>query len=328
MPIVEKQTLVSELRNSLRSILTLDQLESVSDFLQTLLSKYNVERIPEANSTTDFSEMIELFMRTKQLEGRSERTLDHYRYVLNVFKKSLQIPIREVTISHIRNFLASEKERGLASVTLEGYRCVLSSFFGWLSREGLLPSNPCGNLAPIKCQKKVRKPYTALDIEALKEKCTSVRDKAIVQFLNATGCRISELCSLDRDSIDLDKCECVVLGKGNKERTVYFDPITALHLTRYLSDRSDSYDALFVGKGTARMHPCGIRKMLKTISKRAHVENVHPHRFRRTLATNLASHGMPVQDVASILGHENINTTMKYVYLDKAGIKSSYRKYS
>lgn len=170
--------------------------------------------------------------------------------------------------------------------------------------------------------------FSSVDIEKLKEKCTCSRDKAIICFLLSTGCRISEVTQLNKSDIDFQKKQCKVLGKGNKERIVYIDDVTILLLNRYFSERKDQSEALFVGKGTARMTPAGIRYMLRNLAEDANVENVHPHRFRRTLATNLIYRGMPIQEVAKILGHEKLDTTMKYVYLDNNTLKFSYNKFS
>ena len=167
-----------------------------------------------------------------------------------------------------------------------------------------------------------------MDIERLKAACHTLRDKALVCFLLSTGCRISEVTSLNREDVDLRTMRCKVLGKGAKERIVYFDMVATMHLRAYLETRNDDHPALFVGKGTERLKPGGVRLMLNETAKRAGVEHVHPHRFRRTLATNLIAHGMPIQEVARILGHDKLDTTMGYVYLDDRDIQSSYRKYS
>jgi len=222
----------------------------------------------------------------------------------------------------------AEKERGISNGTLDGIRSTLSSYFGWLQKEGLIEKNPCGNLGTIKCAKVVRQPYSSEDLERLKEGCKTLRDKAIVSFLLSTGCRISEVCGLNRDDIHFDTLECKVLGKGNKERIVYLDAVSAMFVKRYLNGRKDDNPALFVGKFKERLEPGGTRIMLKALERRTGVENIHPHRFRRTLATNLISRGMAIQEVAAILGHERIDTTMKYVCLDKSAVKNSYRKYA
>jgi site-specific recombinase XerD len=180
----------------------------------------------------------------------------------------------------------------------------------------------------IKCAKKIRLPYSAEDIERLKETCGTIRDKAIISFLLSTGCRVSEVCALNREDIDINSLECKVLGKGNKERTVYFDKVTAMLLNRYILTRDDISPALFIGKGSKRLTAQGMRYMLKKVSEKANVENVHPHRFRRTLATNLIDRGMPIQEVVAVLGHDRIDTTTDYIYIEKENVKSAYRKYA
>lgn len=327
MSITAKQTLVREIERTMKDKLTAADLVTLTDAISVCLAKYDVSRLPDADTGQEFDDMMDAFLSAKRIEGRSDKTIAYYRYVLSRLKSDANIPIRDITVFTLRSFLSKEQSRGIADRTLEGYRCVFSSFFGWLQKEGLLPSNPCANLSPIKCMKKVRTPYSDIDIECLKEACDNSRDKALVSFLLSTGCRISEVCGLDRDSIDFSGKECTVLGKGNKERTVFLDDVTSMLLQRYLSERTDPYNALFVGKGSERMTPGGIRAKLKTIAERASVDNVHPHRFRRTLATGLIDRGMKIQDVAAILGHEKLDTTMKYVYIDKNNVKNEYRKF-
>lgn len=328
MSIIDKQTFASELHERLRDKLTLKDIEAVTNELTKQMAYYDMERRKDNASQQDFDDMLQLFVDTKRIEGRSEKTLDRYKYILGKFRERDKTPIRQITVFNIRQFMSYEKARGLSDRTLTGYRDVFSSFFGWVHREGLLPNNPCANLMPIKYRKEVRRPYSDVDIERLKEACKITRDKAIITFLLSTGCRISEVCNLNRSDIDFDNLECVVLGKGNKERTVYLNEIAAMQLKKYLGTRTDDGEALFVGKGTDRIQPHGVRIMLKRIEERSGVENVHPHRFRRTLATNLINHGMAIQEVASILGHDRIDTTMTYCYIDKQNVKNSYRKYA
>ena len=180
----------------------------------------------------------------------------------------------------------------------------------------------------IKQQKVIRKPFSSVEIERLKQAAESCRDRAVIAFLLSTGCRISEVCALDVLDIDFHRRRVKVLGKGNKERVVYVDDVTVLYLNEYLRERCDAEPALFLGKGSSRMTPGGIRAMLKRLERRSGVENVHPHRFRRTLATNLINHGMPIQEVAAILGHDKIDTTMTYVYIDQTNVEHAYRRYA
>ena len=306
----------------------------MSDVMRTMeelneeLSHYEVERYSDEADSMEFNEMMDAFLSAKQVEGKAQSTISHYRYILCKLRDETDIPIREYTAFTLRGWLSKEKDRGVSDKTLKGEREIFSSFFGWLHKEGLMRTNPCANVAPIKCKKKVPLPYSDIDLECIRENCRNSRDKAIVSFLLSSGCRVSEMCALDRDSIDFHNLECTVLGKGNKERTVFIDDVTAMLVSRYLCERKDQSEALFVGRGTERMTPGGIRAMLKRIEKDAHIENVHPHRFRRTMATNLIDHGMQIQDVASILGHDRLDTTLKYVYIDKNNVKNAYRKYT
>lgn len=328
MSIEAKQILLKDMEGILADKLTAATLEEVIDSIERRLVAFQVEMDPEHMTQNGFNELMDIFMETKRIEGRSEKTIAHYRYILSRLRDETSVPIDKMTVFTLRSWLSKEQSRGIGDKTLEGYRCVFSSFFGWLHKEGLIPSNPCANLGPIKCQKKVRTPYSAIDIETLKESCDCSRDRAMVSFLLSTGCRISEVCALNRDSINFHDGECTVLGKGNKERTVFLNDVTTMLLQRYMDERTDDREALFIGKGTERMTPGGVRARLKTIAERANVENVHPHRFRRTLATNLIDRGMNIQEVATILGHEKLDTTLKYVYINKNNVKNAYRKYA
>ena len=328
MSIAAKQYFLKQLGGRLGDVLTANELEIVQDTINDMLSMYEVESLAEGKTDAEADELLAAFLDAKAIEGRSEKTIAHYRYIINRMMQELNTPIRQITVFHLRGYLMRKKADGMADKTLENIRSVLCSYFGWLQKEGLLPENPCANLAPIKCAKKVREPYSDVDIERLKESCSCSRDRAMIALLLSTGCRISEICALNRNSIDFMARECTVLGKGNKERTVFLDDVTVMLVQRYLAERRDRSVALFAGKGTDRMTPGGVRAMLTRVAETAGVENVHPHRFRRTLATNLINHGMQIQEVAAILGHDKLDTTMKYVYLDKSNIKNAYLKYA
>lgn len=328
MSTASKQMLLHDIEAALGNFLTVNDVTLAMTAIAEQFSAFDVEQSDDSASDAESNELLKAYLDAKQIEGRSPNTLARYRRAIEHLYAYLNVPIRKISVFHLRKYLADEKERGIADRTLDGTRQIFSAYFGWLQKEGLLRENPTANLGAIKSIKKVRKPYTAVDIERLKECCSRDRDKAIVSILLSTGCRISEICALNRDSIDFVNKEILVLGKGNKERTVFIDDVTVMLLTRYLDSRSDTDDALFVGKGTDRLHPGGVRFMLKNVARKAGVENVHPHRFRRTLATNLIDHGMPIQEVASILGHDKLDTTMKYVYIDKSNVKNSYNRYA
>lgn len=328
MSIAAKQQFLKFLTGELGHVLVADQVASVIDAVNRHLSLYEMENAPMSIADVDTEDLIGAFVSAKKLEGRSESTIERYDYVIRRLLEGMNVPIRSVTVYHLRGFLSSEKARGISDRTLEGYRSVFSAFFGWLHSENLIKENPCVNLAPIKCAKKVKTPYTDVDMEKLREKCSSPRDKAIMQMLMSTGCRIGEVCGLNRDDVDAKNFECKVLGKGNKERVVFIDEVTVMLLDRYLETRTDDDPALFVNRLGKRLTPGGVRARLKGLAETANVSNVHPHRFRRTLATNLIGHGMPIQEVAMILGHEKLDTTMTYVYLNKNDVHNSYRKYA
>lgn len=328
MSIAGKQLFIKDVIESLSPKLILKDINIVTDAITNLLSNYDVEMTGYDDAPNDFEQLLKAYLDTKRIEGRSEKTLERYRYILTRFHEVEPYPMQKMTVFSIRHYLGMEKERGISDRTLRGYRDIFTAFFGWLHREGLIQTNPCGNLNPIKCRREVRIPYSEVDIERLKEACSCQRDKAIITFLLATGCRISEVCNLDKQDIDFASMQCTVLGKGNKERTVYLDGIATMQLKQYLTSRKDFNNALFVGKGSERLQPGGVRKRLNELGKKAGVENVHPHRFRRTLATNLINHGMPIQEVAHILGHDNINTTMTYVYVSSENVKNAYRKFA
>lgn len=322
----EKVDLMDKLEGRLCTVLDTETLVVMSKALSEVLERFEVTYLDTDTSTTD--ECLEAFLNAKSVEGCSEKTIKYYRWVLTKLHEEVACSVQNVSVYHLRNYLSKRKDDGIADKTLEDWRSVYSSYFGWLHKEGLIASNPCANLNTIKCEKKIRLPYSDVDLEKLKESCTLIRDKAMVSILLATGCRISEIVKLNREDVNCEKLECTVYGKGKKERTVYFDEVTAMLLRRYLEERTDESEALFVGKGTERMTPGGIRARLHVIAMRAGVNNCHPHRFRRTLATNLIDRGMPIQEVAEILGHEKLDTTMKYVYTSKSSVRNSYRKYS
>lgn len=326
MPIEAKTLLLNRMESALSDLLSVTQLNHVIDALSGELVNYHVEhRESNANLPDD---CLDIFLSAKGIEGRSPKTLERYRYIIGKLTEATNVNTKEITVFHIRRYLTDLRNRGVSDSTLEGERQVFSSYFNWLQRENLISTNPCANLGAIKYQKKVKLAYTDVDLEMMKTNCRTTRDKAIICFLLSTGCRISEVTQLNRDDVDLIKRECKVLGKGNKERIVYIDSLTAMMLQEYLASRTDSYKALFVGKGTERLKPGGVRFILKKIQKKAHIETtVHPHRFRRTLATNLIHRGMPIQEVAKILGHEKLDTTMKYVCINDPDIKYSYNKY-
>lgn len=326
MAIEAKATFLTEVERTLSTVLTVADMSKTMAAIADRLAHYSMEK-------TDFNvdgpdDLLEAFIGALSVEGKSNKTINRYRYIIDRLRAAVKVPTREITVYHIRRYLADEKARGISDRTLEGNRQVYSSYFGWLFREGLIAANPVVNLGTIKFAKKERDIYSEADIERMKFKCRTLRDRAILCFLQSTGCRISEMTQLNKDDVDLNNLECKVLGKGNKERTVFLSQVAAMTLGNYLNTRTDDSEALFTGRGSARLTPGGVRTMLVKLGKDANVNHVHPHKFRRTTATTLIRHGMPIQEVAAILGHDKLDTTMKYVVLDKTDVKNSYRKYA
>lgn len=324
MSLSAKKLLADHFKEQIAEFLTVKQLDQVMDTLSDCFEKCDVDLLGSEEPGFD---LLEAFINAKKVEGCTEQTLNHYEYVITKFLQKTNVNASKVSVYHIRAYFADESKRGVSNRTLQNVKNVLSSFFKWLHTEELIKKNPCANLNNIRYMKVVRKPLASTDIEKLKE-ISNDRDKAIICLLLATGCRVSELCKMNRDDVNFDKCEIVVLGKGNKQRTVYFDEVTGMLLKRYLEGRTDDGGALFTGKGTERMHKEGIERMLKRKAEKCGIENVHPHRFRRTMATGMIKKGMSVQEVAVLLGHEKIETTMNYVYIEKDTVKQNYSRYA
>ena len=321
-----KISFVEQLKEELKDQLTMEQISRMMSAAYRILDRFEMSEIPDEETETD--DMLNSYVSALKVECRSQKTIDRYVYIIGKLMNFAKVPTRRVSVHHLRNFLTQEKERGICENTLEGYREIFSAYFNWLQRESLIDKNPCVNLGVIKVPKKEKKTYTDAELERLNWFCGNIRNRAILHFLRSTGCRISEVTELNRDAVNLEALECVVHGKGNKERTVYLDEVAGMLLQQYLNERKDDVPALFVNRFGDRLKPGGVRVMLNELAEKAKVEHVHPHKFRRTLATDLTRHGMPIQEVAKILGHEKLDTTMKYVVLNKDDIKASYRRFT
>ena len=333
MAIDAKMSFMGQVERGCADLLTKTQMEMTMRIISDVLEGFDMRECEIQNEEKN-DDLLNAFIDSMSIQGRSEKTIHRYRYMIGRFTAFTNVPTRKINVYHIRNWLTSEKERGVQDSTLEGHRQILSSYFGWLHRESLIERNPMCNVGPIKVAKKQKKVVTDIEMEKLKQACEKIiginryRNRAILAFLASTGCRVSEMTGLNRDSVDLKSLECVVHGKGNKERVVYLDSVAGMLLQQYMMKREDDGEALFVGKDGRRLEPGGVRAMLNQLAKEANVEHIHPHKFRRTRATELTRHGMPIQEVASILGHEKLDTTMGYVVLDHDSVKANYRKYA
>ena len=323
MAIQDKALLMHKVEETLKPRMFANLLEEAVGEIQDHLGEFEVTHLSGEASETD--DLLDAYISAKRVAGRSEKTLIRYRYLIERFLHFVNIPTKDILTSHVRAYFASELERGIAESTVDGVRQVLSGYFGWLEHEGMIKKDPLANVEAIKAQKKERLAFSYAETDILRRHCTGPREHALISFFLATGCRVSEVSGLNRADVHLDVGECIVLGKGNKERTVFLDDVAILTLREYLAQRTDDGEALFVSSRGERLLPGGIRKILNKIAASAGVENVHPHRFRRTMVTRLLNRGMPIQEVAIVVGHEKLDTTMRYFASNKSRIKNSYR---
>lgn len=325
------ETIVMAVVAALQGRVEQDVINIVQDVIILKLNDYEVSERCTDVSVCDTSAEAQLkkFLATKRIEGIAESTLRRYADENLKLIRFLGKPLYEVTTYDLRFYLSYRRQQGgISNRSLDGIRRCYSSFFNWLSAEGLIGRNPCAALAQIKYRKQVKKPYSAIEMEKIRKACTTIRDLALVDFLYATGCRVSEVAALDITDVDFDAMECHVLGKGNKERIVYLSPVAAMHLQDYLRTRHDTENALFLGRRGKRFSKNGIEALIKKLGNKAGVEQAHPHKYRRTLATNLLDRGMNIQDVAAILGHADLKTTQIYCYMSQSNVRAAYRKYA
>lgn len=326
MAIDAKVSFLNQLREQMADRLTVEQMAALTGKCMCVLDHFEMTELQMTDASDD--DLLKCYMDALRVQCRSEKTIERYEYVIRKLMEYVKIPTRMITVYHLRNYLAAEQARGIRDSSLEGTRQVFSAYFNWLQREALIEKNPTANLGAVKVAKKEKKRYTEIELARLNQCCQNRRDLAILNFLSSTGCRISEMTNLNRDDIDMERLECVVHGKGNKERTVYMSEVAGLMIKEYLDTREDDIEALFIGQRRERLQPGGVRMMLNELAARAGVEHVHPHKFRRTLATELTRRGMPIQEVARILGHEKIDTTMRYIAMNKEQVKADYRRYA
>lgn len=332
MSVLDKKLLIEDLTARLDNYVPANTTAKFVTDVGEILLKYDVKFISKNDGSdigiNENDQLIKMYLESRSMSGLSDSTIGEYRYRIEKMLKAICLPIRKITVYHIRQFMLSEKERGISANTLKTYRNTYVSFFAWLHREEIIDRDPTVSLDQIRAKAVVKTAFSATEIQRIKESCDNDKQLAMVHFLLSTGCRVAEVCSVDRNDIDWQNLKLQVTGKGNKTRTVYIDDVTSMILKRYLETRKDDHPALFLNSMHERYNNRGIQKMLKVLGERAGVESVHPHRFRHTLATNLISRGMPIQEVSAVLGHSKLETTMTYVHLDQRSTEFSYRKYA
>ncbi len=285
----------------------------------------NEEGVTEISS----AELLERFLATKRLEGRSEKTLSLYRFNIEKLLGKSEKNVCVMNADDVRDYLSKYREgNGVSKTTVDNVRRNLSSFFKWLEDENYIFKSPLRRIHKIKTTVTVRETYADEELEKLRDDCRVLRNLAIIDMLNSTGMRIGELINLDITDVNFEERECVVLGKGDKERIVYFDARTKLHLMKYLESRNDENPALFVSVNRPyhRMHAGGIEIMLRKMGEQCDIKHVHPHKFRRTMATTAIDRGMPIEQVQRLRGHDKIDTTLHYAMVKQSNVKMAHKK--
>ena len=311
LPVLDNAQLVA-----LREVM-LEALETVE------ISQANVQPTMESTSVSDF-------ISAKRVEGCSEKTLRYYQRTIEAMIEGLQKAPEHISTADLRNYLTDyQRQRQSSKVTIDNIRRILSTFFSWLEDEDYIVKSPARRIHKVRTAKVVKDVYSDEDLEQMRDHCGSLRDLAMIDLLASSGMRVGELVTLNRDDIIFSERECVVLGKGNKERIVYFDARTKIHLQNYLQSRVDDNPALFVTLRSPheRLQIGGVEARLRSLGQRLGIPKVHPHKFRRTLATAAIDKGMPIEQVQQLLGHQKIDTTMHYAMVKQQNVKNAHRKY-
>lgn len=328
-----KDTVITEIVAQMQNTLTSEQLMCLKSVLEHSLWNAQItfdENGFKPREQKPNEEFLQMFIDAKRLEGCSERTLCFYASCVKLMFKRIDSHVTHIKTEQLREFLSAHKASSKCSqVHIDNIRRNLSSFFTWLEEEGIILKSPIRRIKKVKTAKKVKEVYTDQMFEQILDACETLRDKALISFLAITGVRVSEAVNLDILDVELEDCECVVLGKGNKERTVYFDARTQLYLTKYLNSRTDDNPALFVSllKPHDRLMVSGVEITCRKLGRELGIGRVHPHKFRRSVATRAIDKGMPIEQVQKMLGHEQIGTTLIYAQVSQENVKNSHKKY-
>ena len=325
-----KEELTNAIIMKMLPILTNEQLKALKNALTNTLSNYDLTRSETYGRSAQKPELIELFISAKRVEGCSEQTLKYYRSTIEAMRAELGKPPEQITTTDIRDYLTQyQNQRKSSRVTIDNIRRILSTFFSWLEDEDYIVKSPARRIHKVKTAKVVKDTFSDEDLEKMRDQCDNLRDLAMIDLLASSGMRVGEMVALNREDINFVERECVVLGKGNKERVVYFDARTKIHLQNYLDSRTDGNSALFVSLRSPyeRIMIGGVESRLRNMGRELQIPKLHPHKFRRTLATTAIDKGMPIEQVQQLLGHQKIDTTMHYAMVKQQNVKSAHRKY-
>ena len=325
-----KQQIISEVLQQMLSHLDNAQMQQLQRALENTLFGCEITTQTEKKDIEDNSSLIEAFVSAKRIEGCSEKTLKYYRTTIERMVASIDKGIHHIQTEDLRSYLTDYQSKNQSSrVTIDNIRRILSSFFSWLEDEDYILKSPVRRIHKVKTATNIKETYTDEDLEKMRDNCTALRDLAMIDMLVSTGMRIGEMVLLNIADINFNERECVVFGKGAKERIVYFDARTKIHLQNYIDSRTDDNPALFVTLRSPheRIKIGGIEFRLREIGKQLDIPKVHPHKFRRTLATMAIDKGMPIEQLQQLLGHKRIDTTLQYAMVKQSNVKLAHKKY-
>lgn len=324
-----KEEIITEIQRRMLPYLTNEQLSYLRDVLDRTLNGVEIigtertEEEPKIDTAT-------AFIAAKRIEGCSEKTLTYYRKTIDTMTAEIGKTPQQITTDDLRQYLTNYQTcRHSSKVTIDNIRRILSSFFSWLEDEDYIIKSPARRIHKVKSAKTIKETYSDESLELMRDNCLELRDLAMIDLLASTGMRVGEMVLLNREDIDFNERECVVLGKGNKERVVYFDAKTKIHLKNYFDSRVDNNPALFVTLRNPynRLKIGGVEVRLREMGKNLGINKVHPHKFRRTLATMAIDKGMPIEQLQRLLGHQRIDTTLQYAMVKQSNVKLAHRKY-
>ena len=327
-----KEKLIASILEQARAIFDTVQCENIKELLINNLDGLDITRAATSEESVRKAntELLSAFISAKKIEGSSAKTLAYYESTIVKMFCTTKKPVAEITTNDIRTYLAEyQEERHLSKVTVDNIRRIFSSFFSWLEDEDLILKSPVRRIHKVRTDTLVKETITDEQLEQLRDSCTEIRDLALIDLLASTGMRVGELVRMNRNDLNFHERQCIVFGKGNKEREVYFNARTKIHLQQYLDSRTDTNPALFVSlsKPYNRLTISGVEVRLRTIGNSIGLNKIHPHKFRRTLATMAIDKGMPIEQVQCILGHVKIDTTLHYAKVNQINVKMSHRKY-
>jgi site-specific recombinase XerD len=328
-----KELFVEKIVDETTDFLDNNQRIKLKEILTEICLNYHIEILEQSQKQEiqkNNEDLLNKFISSKEIEGCSSRTLKYYKDNITKMLNTINLPISEITTEILRNYLSNYKNNSTAGmVTIDNIRRTLSSFFAWLENEDYIVKSPVRRIHKVKAMKKVKETLTDENLEKLRDTCTNVRDLAILELLISTGMRVGELTRLNISDMNFQERSCIVLGKGNSEREVYFSAKSKMYIEKYLETRTDSNEALFVSliKPYNRLGISGVEILIRNLGKEANINKVHPHKFRRTMATMAIDKGMPIEQVQKLLGHIKIDTTMEYAMVNQNNVKNSHRKY-